>query len=794
MKNIFWQVLLVLLQLFVITKQVNAQQNFKQSIKGVVMDAESKKPLAGVTVEIDGLNLKAVSDNNGFYIIRDIPVGKQTLKFTTIGYEQRVMQNITLTSGKEMEQDVTLTESFKKLDEVQVKASKNVTRPLNDFATVSARSFSVEETKRYPASFSDPARMVMNFPGVNASDDGSNAIVVRGNSPRGVLWKLEGIEIPTPNHFSSLGNTGGPISMLSSNVIGPSDFYTGAFPSEIGNATSAAFDLNFRNGNKDRAEYAAMIGTLGAELSAEGPMGKNRNASYLINYRYSTLAVLKNFINLNGQVPEYQDLSFKFNWATKKAGTFSLFGLGGINKSSRDAKTDSTKWDTLDEPNASYSANGTLGVAGLSHQIFVSPNAYFKTVISASYTKSKSDADTLNPHNNYVSVPTSHESFTDKALRLSVYFNDKLDVHNTIRIGMIAQQLYYDLKSNYYDDDEHKWKDVLQGSGSSQFYQAYIQWKYRVNNQLTFNAGVNGSYLALNKAKSIEPRAAVSYKMKYGQTLSLAAGLHSRPEHISTYMFENVADGQPHTLPNKNLDMSRAFHVVGGYEKYFSLLNIRAKVEAYYQYLYKIPVEEKIPSGFSAINMDDVYSLQDKNRLVSEGHGRNYGVDLSLEKPFAANYYFISNLSLFKSTYTNYEGKTFNSRYDRTFSFNFTGGKEWQSARKPNKTIGVSAKLLTSGGLRYSPLDIQKSIASGKQEYIVDQYYTERGPMYFRLDGSIYMKKNRKRSTHTLSLEIQNLTNHQNFYTSFFDKRTGKEKTIYQLGILPNLSYKIEFH
>lgn len=767
------------------------QSGYKQTIKGYIVDAESKKPLPGITVQVSPGSSRTISDSSGFYQLKNVPVGRYAIQYTSVGYETKTIAGLTLSSGKEMEQNISLIQKFSVLDSFTFRFHKNNSRPLNEFATISARSFSMEDTKRYPAAFSDPARMAMNFPGVSAADDGDNSIVVRGNSPLGVLWKLEGIEIPTPNHFSSLGSTGGAISMLSSNVIGKSDFYTGAFPAEIGNATSAVFDLNFRNGNKDKAEHSVMLGTLGAEISTEGPLGKQKDKSYLINYRYSSLALLRPILNLQSQ-PDYQDLSFKFNWDTKRAGSFAVFGLGGYNRFTLEAKKDSTKWDSDDEENAAGVGSTTYGVIGISHQIFIHPNSYFKTVLSGSYNRSSFYQDTLNPADNYNAVRTITQSTTDKAFRLSSYFNSKLNLRNTIRIGIVAQQLSYNLDQLYYSDPDKKWIQTLQAAGGTQFYQAFFQWKYRLTDHITLNSGINASFLALNTKSSIEPRMALSYNVN-GQTFSIAAGLHSRPEHISTYLFDNAAPGAVHTYPNKNLDLSRAAHLVLGYEKFFNAINIRTKIEAYYQYLYKIPVEKNIPGGFSTINMDDVYDLIDVKPLVSEGKGKNYGIDLSIEKPFSNNYYFISNLSIFKSTFTNYEGKEFNSRYNRNYSFSLIGGKEWQSNKNSHRIYGVSAKILTSGGLRSSPIDIPASIAAGKEILIADQYYTQKGPAYFRLDGSIYIKTNRKKSTRTLSLDIQNLTNHKNFYDNYFDVRTGKQKTSYQLGILPNISYKIEF-
>lgn len=776
------------------TQTLSAQSvtpTYTQSVKGHVADAESQRPLAGVTVQLMPGDSKAVTDGLGFYRLTNVPTGRYSIQYTIVGYEVQTLPDIIVSSGKELEQNITLREGLKNLQSVTVQAGRGK-KPLNEFAVLSARSFSMEETKRFPAAFSDPARMVMNFPGVAAANDGSNDLVVRGNSPQGVLWKLEGIEIPTPNHFSNLGATGGPISMLSSNVIGRSDFYTGAFPADIGNATAAAFELNFRNGNKSRPEYAVMLGALGAELSAEGPMNKNKTMSYLVNYRYSTLALLKSFGSIK-QAPDYQDLSFKINWATKKAGEFALFGLGGYNKYTNDPEKDSTKWNSDDEPNDKERGTGRLGVIGLSHQVFVHRDAYIKTVVSASYTRSAANADTLNPAADYAPVHTADQAFTNNAFRISTFYNNKLDAHNTIRVGAIAQQWQYDLNNRYYDDVEMQWKQMLQSKGSTQFYQAYLLWKHRITGNLLFNSGVHASRLALNGRSSIEPRASLTYSAS-GNVFSLAAGMHSKPEHISTYMFENKTEGASVTQPNKDLDLSRAVHLVAGYEHFFRGLNLTTKAELYYQYLYHMPVELNSNSGFAAVNMENVYDLTDKNPLVSKGKGRNYGIDMSVEKPFDKHYFFIANLSLFQTRYTDITGATYHSRYDRNYSFNLVGGKEWQSGSNAHKTIGVNGKVVTTGGMRVSPLDMEASIATGKEQYVPGKYFSEHGPVYFRLDASLYIRKDRARSTHTFSLEIQNITNRENFLSYYFDRRTGQQKINHQLGLFPNLSYKIQFH
>jgi hypothetical protein len=767
-------------------------QTLSQKISGFVTDAESKTPLISATVVVVNHNeLSSFTDENGRFVIQNVPVGRQTLQVSLMGYETKTLSEVLVTSGKELMLNISLTESLTELKEVVISGNKNRSRALNEFASVSARSFSVEDTKRYPAAVSDPGRMVMNFAGVSTADDGENGIVVRGNSPKGILWRLEGIEIPNPNHFSLLGTSGGAISMLSASTLSNSDFYTGAFPAEIGNALAGAFDLNFRNGNTDRREHSFIIGTLGIEASTEGPFKKGGKSSYLINYRYSTLALLIGFFDLGGVLPDYQDLSFKFNFPTKQFGTFGVFGLGGYNRAFKDPEKDSSKW-TDDSPNFTLDNRGMMGVGGITHQYFLNPNSYIRTVLAASYDDLNQSVDTLNPTLKYLRIPIDRTGFTNRAIRGSVLYNQKINNRNTFRAGIVAQRLSYDLSERYFDNGDGIWKEILDERGGTEFYQAYVQLKSRLADRITVIGGLHGSYFALNGKYSIEPRASVSYKIKEESSITLAAGLHSKPEHISTYLFKYDSRGYS-GYPNKDLDLLRAAHTVLGYDMLLPW-KLRFKAEAYYQYLYNIPVEKDSASGFSIINAENVFSLINTNPLVSTGTGKNYGLDLTLERPFINNYYVLATGSIFKSEYTAYNGATYSSYYNRGYQANLVGGKEWNLNAGAKSILGLNGKVVGSGGLRQSEIDLAASQAARRQVIVPGGYYTSNGPAYFRADASIYYKLNRKRSTHTLGLDVQNVTNRRNYFFSFYDVRSGSIKTVYQLGLVPNISYRVEFH
>jgi hypothetical protein len=292
-------------------------QTLKQTIRGKVVDKDTETPLIGVTLYIENSSplIGTITDEDGFFSFSALPIGRYNVVVDYIGYEKIIVPNILIGAGKEAVISVELVESVTQVDEVVVKGRKKKGESLNDMTTVSARSFTVEETQRFAGSFSDPSRMVSSYAGVMGEPNGENNIIIRGNSPRGLLWRVEGIDVPNPNHFSNEGATGGPISILNSTTLSNSDFLTGAFPAEYGDAYSGVFDIKLRKGNNQKREYTLQAGLIGIELAAEGPFRKEKSASYLVNYRYSSLDLINKFgINEVGEgIPKYQDLTFNLN-------------------------------------------------------------------------------------------------------------------------------------------------------------------------------------------------------------------------------------------------------------------------------------------------------------------------------------------------------------------------------------------------------------------------------------------------------------------------------------------------
>jgi hypothetical protein len=765
-------------------------QTLTQTVRGTVTDKISETQLPGAAVVLVGSNplVGTTTDVEGNFKLTNVPVGKQSIKVTYIGYKEMVVPNITVNSGKELVIKVTLEENVIQGKEVVItdKADKN--KPLNDLSVVSVRTFSVEETQKYAAAVNDPSRMVTSFTGILSTDDGNNQISIRGNSPNGLLYRMEGVEIPNPNHFSNVGTVGGGVSILSSQLLTNSDFSTGAFASEYGNVLSGVFDLRLRKGNNERHEYTFQIGVLGIDAAAEGPFKKGYGGSYLINYRYSTWGVLSKIgVNIGDAVTTFQDLSFNLSFPTKKAGNFTLFGFGGLSKQTTEAKRDTSLWeDVFMRKNSLFYAN--TGAVGITHTLPLNDKAYLKTALVGSGTGNGYKEETLssdfNPYQTY------NEKFGQTKYTLSSTLTYKFNTHHSIRTGVILNQLFYGLNQKYLDDSTNLFITQLNSKGSTQTLQAFGQWNYRITDKLTLNTGLHFLLLTLNNSYSVEPRASLKYAVDPRQSVTFGYGLHSQVQPIGVYFADFELPNGTRYRPNEKLGLSKAQHLVIGYDRMLTE-NLHIKVEGYYQNLYNIPVSANPNSTFSIINNQYGFVV---DTLVNKGKGRNMGAEITFEQFLNKGFYFLLSTSVYNSTYKTQDNVWRNTRYNGNYNMAFTSGKEWTlSEKRKGRVIGINIKALYAGGMRNTPINVAESVNRGEPVYYEDQAYTQKNKDYYRIDVRFSLKRNYKKLTSTVALDIQNVTNRQNIGGTYFDIGKGVVKTWYQTPLIPILSYRLEF-
>jgi hypothetical protein len=760
-------------------------QTLIQTVRGKVVDQVTKSPISGAAVMLLNTDplMGSITDLDGDFKILQVPVGSHTLRVSFVGYKDLILPNVLVNSGKEVVLSLAVEEDFGRLQEVVVMAAEK-DRTINDMVAVSGRTFSVEEARKFAASVNDPGRMAASFSGVVSTDDGNNNISIRGNSPNGLLWRMEGIEIPNPNHFVNPGTSGGGISILSSQLLANSDFLTSAFPAEYGNALGGVFDLSLRKGNNEKREFTLQAGFLGTDLAAEGPIAKNYKGSYLINYRYSTLSILSNLgIPLGDFVTDFQDLSFNFHLPAGKKGSFSVFGFGGLSNQNGEAKKDSLFWEGEgDRYSSRYFSN--TGAVGIKYSYLINNSNFLQTTILASGHEIGDDTERLD--NEYSNQKWYYENFGNSKVTLSSVLNSKLSTRANLRSGIYVNQLYYNLKENGREREQDPIETHINSKGNTQSVQAFSQLNYRASERLTVNGGLHYLQLLLNNTNSIEPRVSATYELDGKQRVSLGYGLHSQVQPLGTYFAEQLVDGKI-VEPNKNLKLSKSHHFVVGYDRQLNPY-LRMKVEGYYQHLFDIPVKPGVDETYSIINQQWTYMT---DPLVADGLGKNYGGEFTLEQFTHRNLYFLLSASVYNSLYKTQENKWRNTLYNGNANLTLTAGKEYSLKR--NRMLGINIRSIYGGGLRATPINLEQSIAENKTVYEENRAFEEQNPAYFRTDIRLSLKWNKPKSTSTLALDIQNATNHENIYGRYFEPMSGEIKTAYQSPMIPLLSYRIEF-
>jgi len=773
--------------------QIVYGQSTLQNIKGTVIDKQSQQTMPGVLVQIVDSNptKMARTDVDGKFKITDISPGRYSVKFNYAGYKEVVVSNVVVSSGKETMLDISIEETVSELGSVTISAKKKTMN--NELTSVSGRSFSMEEVNRYAGGRSDPARLASNFAGVSSPDDSRNDLVIRGNSPIGVLWRIEGLNVSNPNHFATIGTTGGPVSAINTNLLRNSDFMTSAFPAEYGNANAGVFDLGLRNGNSDKREHTFQFGALtGLEFMTEGPIKKDNGSSYVVAYRYGFTGVAQKLGIPIGTAatPYYQDLTFKINTGTSKIGKFTFFGIGAL--SSIDflhTKIDSA--DLFADASKDSYFTSQIGLFGIKHVIRLNEKSYFNTVIGMNYGGSNYLEDTLSAS----SIPNrAIENKTQRAnTTLNTSFNSKINARMFFKTGIIAELLNVSLNMRSRSNSP-TWIEYWDSKKNAGLIQAYAHTKYSFNDDLTLNVGLHSQFLTLNNSYAIEPRIGLKYQLMKNSTLSFGYGMHCQMQALDAYFiqsFDSVGNAQQ---LNKELDFTRSQQLVLGYE-FLPAKEWRIKTELYYQYLSSVPVQ-RFASSYSMLNAGASFFPNDVSDLVNEGTGQNYGVELTIERYFSKGFYGLLTGSLYEAKYTASDNIERNTAFNGQYVYNLLVGKEIKVGKDKRNAIMIDLKFTHAGGRFYTPVDLIQSQIEYEQVLKGDDYaFTEKYADFIRLDFKAGFTLNAKKMkiSQSWSLDINNVTNRKNIFAERYNPLTNTINTAYQIGFFPNFVYRIQF-
>lgn len=761
-------------------------QNLTQNIRGTVTDKASGTPIAYATVQVEDTPDKGtVTDDQGNFTLKNVPLGRHNIKANFVGYEPSIFREILVSSAKEIFLEITMTENTQELNEIVIRPQMNKEQALNKMALSGARMFSVEEASRYAGGMDDPARLVSSFAGIS-SGVSNNGISIHGNAPHLLQWRLEDIEIPNPNHYADIATLGGGIlSSLSNHVLGNSDFFTGAFPAEYGNAVSGVFDMRLRNGNNQKVENTIQAGILGIDVASEGPLSKKHNSSYIINYRYSATGLLDHLgmVDLGGAF-DYQDLNFKLNFPTRRAGTFSIWGTSLIDKYGSDREENIDKWEYLSDREESKT-DQYMAAGGISHRYPVGEKGFLKTTLATTFFKSTASIDVFDEAK--ASTPYLDMYRKNTNLVFTSSYNHKFSAKFTNKTGITFTQMFYDTQMNLSPFVNQPMNVISMGNGNTSLLSAYTSNSVGIGNQVTLSLGLNAQMLTLNNHWTLEPRVGMKWQTSPKMSFALAYGLNSRMEKMDVYFTKTPQTGEE--LVNKDLDFTKAHHFMLTFDYKLSD-DMILKIEPYFQTLFDVPVRAN--DSYSVLNRDEFYV---EDALVNKGKGTNLGIDITLERYLNRGFYYMFTGSLFNSRYCGGDQVWHNTKFNRNYILNLLGGKEWMVGRNKQNILSVNAKLTVQGGDRYSPIDVAATMEHPDKEVQYDEtkaYSKQYSPMLLT-NFSVSYKINKKKSTHEIAVKLLNATGFKEHYGHEYNIKTGKIEESTNVTSLPNIYYKVEF-
>ncbi|WP_281616170.1 TonB-dependent receptor [Flammeovirga sp. SubArs3] len=786
---------LTLLFFILLLNQTSFGQTF--SIQGKVIDKVSQQPIIGAAIQIEDSSpvVGGITDEEGVFVISNLKLGRYTILIQSIGYKN-IRQTEVLVSGEgknqinfEMEEQVTT------LDNITISAT-NDKDASNVMSVVSNRSFTIEESNRFAGGLSDPSRVAYNFAGVTFSAPQDNGVVIRGNSPTSVLWRVNDIDVSGAAHFGG-GNLAGAglISIYSANVLRGTDFFTGAFPSEYSNSTSGVFDINFRKGNTEEHHHSVQLGILGVDLASEGPINKEKGSSYLINYRHGFIGYIGKLSG--GTAPNFQDLSFNLSFPSKNKGQLNIWGIGGLSDietpykkyvhevDDEDPTDIKLKYREYDQDFLDKDIDFGMGALGANYLLPLGSSSVLSTSVGVTTNLYKNntlyfeqDADTLNtgilhPHEQQQNI----ESKVTFASTFTTNITNRLINKTGIRTDVIQSDGYAYKVDTLMGDLKNRYEGNLQAYNAN----AFTQFKYQLFHNVSVNAGVAVTKFELVDEVSLEPRFGIQYNPSENITLGAAYGRHSKREELKVYSFIN-----PNTQKVNDMKLSKSDHYVGSVKINLSK-NIRLTTEVYYQELFDVPVLQG--TSYSFANYTTMWEANAP--IVNTGTGINKGIDITLERSMVNGYYYMLTGSLYDSKYTDDLGVTRNTLFNRNYMATITAGKEF--VVKGKNLLGVNINATYLGGIPLTPYDEAASHQQQKVVYKENELYTVKGQDEIWMNFGITYKIPKKKTIRTWGLDMQNalLTEQMNGYKYNHHKQTIDEDKVF--FIMPNFYYRVAF-
>lgn len=704
-------------------------------VKGTVIDKSSRQPLEFINVMIVGLNKGGVTDAEGKFSIEQVPPGIYRLQASAIGYKTVITPEYIL-STRDLHIQIEMEENQTELEGVTITASpfrRDIESP------VSLRIIGLQEIEKSPGANRDISRIVQSYPGVAFSPIGyRNDLIVRGGSPSENRFYLDGVEIPNINHFSTQGASGGPVGILNADLIREVNFYTGAFPTDKGNALSSVLDFKLRDGDMERNSVKATLGASEVSLASNGHLGKK--TSYLVSVRQSYLQFLFDMLGLPF-LPTFTDAQFKLKTRFDAQNELTVLGLGGIDKMKLNTKAD----DEDNEYILSYlpkiqQETFTLGTvyrhyAGAHVQSVIASHSY----LNNRNTKYRQN-DESNPDNLTLRLRSTEQNTQFRLENSSSFRNWKVTVGANLDYSQYSnttfQKVYTDHAQTF---DYQTYLDIMRWGLFGTINYTSIDERFTASLGLRADAN-NYSAAMKDMTDQLSPRLSLSYQLTEHWSLSGNAGLYYQLPPYTALGFKNNNGLYANKYALRYMQVSQGSIDINWRKGD----TFKVSLEGFYKDYDKIPLS--VADGIPLTCKGNDYGVIGNELLTSTAQGRSYGAELLLKWLIAKKLNLASSFTLFKSEYrNNKESEYIASAWDNRFIFNLRGTynlpRHWS----------VGMKVSCIGGAPYTPYDADKSSlvtawnAQGKPYYDYTRYNEERLPAFtqvdIRIDKTFYLKR-----------------------------------------------------
>ena len=704
-------------------------------VKGTVIDKSSRQPLEFINVMIVGLNKGGVTDAEGKFSIEQVPPGIYRLQASAIGYKTVITPEYIL-STRDLHIQIEMEENQTELEGVTITASpfrRDIESP------VSLRIIGLQEIEKSPGANRDISRIVQSYPGVAFSPIGyRNDLIVRGGSPSENRFYLDGVEIPNINHFSTQGASGGPVGILNADLIREVNFYTGAFPTDKGNALSSVLDFKLRDGDMERNSVKATLGASEVSLASNGHLGKK--TSYLVSVRQSYLQFLFDMLGLHF-LPTFTDAQFKLKTRFHAQNELTVLGRGGIDKMKLNTKAD----DEDNEYILSYlpkiqQETFTLGTvyrhyAGAHVQSVIASHSY----LNNRNTKYRQN-DESNPDNLTLRLRSTEQNTQFRLENSSSFRNWKVTVGANLDYSQYSnttfQKVYTDHAQTF---DYQTYLDIMRWGLFGTINYTSIDERFTASLGLRADAN-NYSAAMKDMTDQLSPRLSLSYQLTEHWSLSGNAGLYYQLPPYTALGFKNNNGLYANKYALRYMQVSQGSIDINWRKGD----TFEVSLEGFYKDYDKIPLS--VADGIPLTCKGNDYGVIGNELLTSTAQGRSYGAELLLKWLIAKKLNLASSFTLFKSEYrNNKESEYIASAWDNRFIFNLRGTynlpRHWS----------VGMKVSCIGGAPYTPYDADKSSlvtawnAQGKPYYDYTRYNEERLPAFtqvdIRIDKTFYLKR-----------------------------------------------------